>query len=67
MPPGSITLFTASTTISASRASIIHLVMRSTPFCRPMEQIRKPSTTTTTIQKPMVTGWLSMPEKASAT
>ena len=43
------------------------LVMRSTPFCRPMEQIKKPSTTTTTIQKPMVTGWLSMPEKASAT
>ena len=62
--PGKNRLFTASTTMMTIRATIIHLVMRSTPFCKPKEQITKPSTTMMSIQMVMVTGWPSIPEKA---
>ena len=48
--PGSSRLWTASTIMSASSASIMTLVMRSKPFCTPKLQIKKPATTTMTMK-----------------
>ena len=60
-------LRTARITIMASRASIIHLVILSTPFFSPMEQIRKPTATTITIQKVSVPGLAFMELKMPST
>ena len=54
--PGSVRLCTASTTISASSASIITFETRSSPFCRPKLQSRNPLTTTATARTPISTG-----------
>ncbi len=42
------------------------LVMRSTPFCRPMLQMRKPMAHTTSIQAMSSLGLASMSEKTCA-
>ena len=47
--PGSVRLCIASTMMSASSASIIILLTRSRPFCRPSEQTRKPTITTSSV------------------
>ena len=48
---------TARATMMASSASIIHLVIRSRPFCRPMEQTAKPSATTNREYPTWVGAW----------
>ena len=50
----------ASTTIRASRASIIHLEIRSRPFCRPKEQTRKPTRTMMAMKMVISVGLASM-------
>ena len=46
--------------MTPSRQTIITFVMRSTPFCRPRLQTRKPSTMTTSIQPTSSEGLASM-------
>ena len=60
-------LLTASTTMMTRRAIIIPFVTFSRPFCRPRAQTKMPNTTTTTIQKPMMSGLASISVKASDT
>ena len=60
MAPGRVRLRTDSTTIRHSSASIIHLEMRSRPFCRPMLHTAKPKMTVTAIQGPTSKGLASI-------
>ena len=65
--PGSVRLWTASTTISASSASIMTLLTRSNPFCKPNEQIRKPATTTSSVQSVISPGFESIAPNSPTT
>ena len=65
--PGMNMLLTASTTMMTSRAIIITFVTFSRPFCRPRAQTKIPMATTTTIQKPMVSGLASISVNLPAT
>ena len=64
--PGSVTARTHSTSITTNSVAIIHLVMRSTPFCKPMPHTTAPTTTATTIHAISPTGSASMPENTAA-
>ena len=54
MAPSSVRECTARTTIRARRQSIITLVILSTPFCSPSEQMPKDRSTARIIQKVIV-------------
>ena len=60
-------LLIARMTMIASSASIITLVTRSRPLCSPNELIKKPATTTITMQMAMTPGWLSISGNAAST
>ena len=60
-------MWTAITAIIPSRASIIHFVIRSTPACRPIERMKKPSTMTSAVAVQSITGSASIPPNAAST
>ena len=60
-------LRTHSTIMIRNRQAIIALVMRSTPFCRPMLQMPKPSAMVMSMKTPIYTGCPSMPLKTAPT
>ncbi len=64
--PGSVTARTTKTTRMAKSASIITLVMRSTPFCRPMRQMRMATRQATSIHPINSAGFASMASKIPA-
>ena len=56
MALSSVRLLTARITISTSRQIIIHLLIRSRPFCRPKLHTRKPATTVMIIHRAISPG-----------
>ena len=56
-----------SSAMTPSKAIIITFVIRSTPFCRPRLQTKKPMTTTASIQPTISEGLASMVPKTPAT
>ena len=58
--PERVRLWTASTRIRHSSASIITFVTRSRPFCRPKLHTISPATTTISVNSAMEPGLLSM-------
>ena len=53
--------------MSSSRAAIIHLLIRSRPFCMPKLHTRKPASTVRAIQMLISTGSASMAENTPST
>ena len=60
MAPSRVRLLTARITIRASRQIIIHLLIRSRPFCRPKLHTAKPATTMRTIHSAISAGLASI-------
>ena len=60
-------MWTAITAIMKSSRSIIPFVTRSTPPCRPIERMKKASTTTSAVAVHSVTGSASIPSNAAST
>ena len=60
MAPGRVQLFIQRTTMIVRRQTIMTFVIRSTPFCSPMQQVPKPNAVTITIQKVISPGLESM-------